>query len=44
MKAKRILSFLLVFVLCVAMLPLLRKTKLRWMGKLMHSPMTMATM
>lgn len=23
---------------------LLRKTKLRWMGKLMHSPMTMATM
>ena len=30
--------------ICLARLPLLRKTKLRWMGKLMHSPMTMATM
>ena len=30
--------------ICLARLPLLRKTRLRWMGKLMHSPMTMATM
>ena len=30
--------------ICLAKLPLLRNTKLRWMGKLMHSPMTMAIM
>ena len=30
--------------ICFARLPLLRNTKLRWMGKLMHSPMTMAIM
>ena len=28
--------------ICLAKLPLLRNTKLRWIGKLMHSPMTMA--
>ena len=28
--------------ICLARLPLLRNTKLRWMGKLMHSPMTIA--
>ena len=28
----------------LARLPLLRNTKLRWIGKLMHSPMTMAIM
>ena len=29
---------------CLTMLPLLRNTKLRWMGKLMHSPTNIATM
>ena len=28
--------------ICLARLPLLRNTKLRWMRKLMHSPMTIA--
>ena len=28
--------------ICLARLPLLRNTKLRWMGKSMHSPMTIA--
>ena len=30
--------------ICLTRLPLLRNTKLRWMGKFMHSPTTMATM
>ena len=28
--------------ICLVRLPLLRNTKLRWMRKLMHSPMTIA--
>ena len=28
--------------ICLARLPLLRNTKLRWMRKVMHSPMTIA--
>ena len=28
--------------ICLPKFPLLRNTKLRWIGKLMHSPMTMA--
>ena len=30
--------------ICLPRLPLLRKTKLRWIGKLMHSPMIIAIM
>ena len=29
--------------ICLPKLPLLRNTKLRWIGKLMHSPTTIAT-